>query len=135
MPATEAEIIKYAGNCWFAMKVGFVNQLYDLCEKINIDYKAVLQGMSADKRIGRTHLKIKHKGYRGYGGTCLPKDSKAFIVFAKENGIDLSILKETDKYNDNLLKEQGLNPLDVKVKDCQDEISYSSTKEIIINEK
>jgi len=130
MPAAEAEMVKYAGNCWFAMKVAYANQLFDLCEKVDIDYKAVLEGMSADKRIGRTHLKIEHKGYRGYGGKCLPKDSKALLHFAKENGIKLGIINEADVYNDELLKKQGLDPLDTDkgVERKNDAVSYSSSK-------
>jgi len=111
MPATEAEMVKYAGNCWFATKVAFANQIYDLCEKLEIDYEPVLDGMAADKRIGRTHLKIFHKGFRGYGGKCLPKDLKALISFAKTNDMTLSVLEEVDRYNDELVKLQGLNPL------------------------
>jgi len=114
MPATEAEMVKYAGNCWFAMKVAFANQMYDLCEKIGIDYELVLEGMAADKRIGRTHLKVVHKGFRGYGGKCLPKDVKALIVFAKSAGMPLSVLEEVDGYNDILLESQGLEPLNTK---------------------
>jgi len=114
MPATEAEMVKYAGNCWFAMKVAFANQMYDLCEKIGIDYELVLEGMAADKRIGRTHLKVVHKGFRGYGGKCLPKDVKALIVFAKNAGMPLSVLEEVDGYNDILLESQGLEPLNTK---------------------
>ena len=135
MPATSAEMIKYAGNCWFATKVAFANQLYDLCQKVKTDYKNVLEGMSADKRIGRTHLKIFHKGYRGFGGACLPKDSKALIELAKKKDVNLSILSEVDRYNDELLISQGFNPLDTdkSKKDIpMDEESYSSSKELKI---
>ena len=133
MPSTSAEMIKYAGNCWFANKVAFVNQIYDLCEKIKVDYKHVLEGMSADKRIGRTHLKIFHKQYRGFGGTCLPKDSKALIELAKKKNINLSILEEVNRYNDELLKSQGLDPLNTnkdKKNVPEDEKVYSSSKEL-----
>lgn len=137
MPASEAEMVKYAGNCWFAVKVTYANQIFDLCEKVGIDYKTVLEGMSADKRIGRTHLKIVHKGYRGYGGKCLPKDSKALLHFANQNGVGSGILEEADIYNDGLLSEQGLDPLDTdkgqeNEKRAKDELGYSSSKEIKI---
>jgi UDPglucose 6-dehydrogenase len=111
VPATIAELIKYFGNTWFATKVTFANQMYDLCQKLGVDYELVMEGISADKRIGRTHLKIWHNGYRGYGGKCLPKDSKTLIKLAEEKGINLSVLKAANDYNDKLLKKQGLDPL------------------------
>lgn len=134
VPATAAEMIKYAGNCWFSTKVSYANQLYDLCEEIGIDYKTVLEGMAADKRIGRTHLKIFHKGYKGFGGACLPKDIKALLKLAEEKGVDLSVLKEVNAYNDKILKEQGLDPLntDLGTKRVENEKSYSISKEIRI---
>jgi UDPglucose 6-dehydrogenase len=104
MPSTEAEMVKYMTNTWFSTKVAFANQIYDLCQKLKINYELVKEGCSADKRIGRTHLDIWHKGFRGYGGKCLPKDTKSLIGFAKGLGVDLSILKEVDKYNDGLQK-------------------------------
>ena len=133
MPATEAEMVKYAGNCWFGTKVAFANQIYDLCKKISIDYKMVLEGMAADKRIGRTHLKIMHKGFRGFGGKCLPKDLKALISFAKTNNVFVSILKSVDAYNDVLIEKQGLDPLDTgsRLEFLQDkEERYTSSKEV-----
>jgi len=133
VPATEAEMIKYANNSWFAVKVGFVNQIYDLCEKIKIDYKTVLEGLATDKRVGRTHLKVWHKGYRGFGGKCIPKDSKSLLFFAKQKEVHMPILKSANDYNDGLLKSQELNPLDTdsspKVKE-DNEKRYTISKEI-----
>ena len=137
VPATEAEMIKYSGNCWFATKVTFANQIYDLCQRIGIDYKTVLEGLAADKRIGRTHLKIHHKGYRGFGGKCIPKDSKALIKFAKDNGIEVSILQTVDKYNDALLRGQDLDPLDTDTghKREDNEKGYVISKEIKVKKR
>lgn len=108
LPVTEAEMIKYFGNTWFSTKVIFANQIYDLCQKLGIDYDRVKEAAAADKRVERTHLDIWHKGKRGYAGKCLPKDIKAFIHFAEEKGIDLKVHKVVDEINDNLLKEQGI---------------------------
>src|SRR3990167_8015843 len=77
--ADEAEMVKYFGNNWFAIKVVFANQMYDYCEKLGIDYEVVKDGAAADKRIGRTHLDIFHKGGRGAGGKCLRKDLAATV--------------------------------------------------------
>ena len=101
MPAKEAEMVKYFNNTWFATKVIFANQMYDLCHKLDLDYDRLVEAAAADKRIGRTHLNIFHKGYRGYGGKCLPKDIDAF-----SNKFNISLLKQVKKINDELLKEQ-----------------------------
>jgi UDPglucose 6-dehydrogenase len=105
MSATEAEMVKYFGNTWFATKVAFANLIYDLCQALGIDYDTVKEAAAADKRIGPSHLEVWHRGYRGYGGTCLPKDIRAFIQFADERGVDLAIHKVVEEYNNKLRKE------------------------------
>jgi len=75
---------------------------------LGIDYDRMVEAAAADKRIGRSHLNVWHKGYRGYGGACLPKDIKAFIRFADEQEIDLKLLKLVDEINEKLLKNQGI---------------------------
>jgi UDPglucose 6-dehydrogenase len=109
MPCTEAEFVKYFGNCWFALKVTFVNQMYQLIKEVGANYEVVAEGSAADKRIGRTHLKTPHKGYFGFGGLCLPKDLKALLSFSKEIGVDMPTLQSANDYNDELLKSQGLD--------------------------
>jgi len=108
LPATEAETVKYFGNTWFSTKVIFANQMYDLCQKLGVDYDRIMETAAADKRIGRSHLKVIHKGYRGYGGKCLPKDIKTLIQFADENGVDLKLHKMVEEINNQLMKEQGI---------------------------
>lgn len=108
LPATEAEAVKYFGNTWFAIKVIFANQFYDFCQALKIDYDRIMEAAAADKRIGRTHLEVLHKGYRGYGGKCLVKDIKALIQFANQIGVDLKLHKVADEINDELLRSQGI---------------------------
>lgn len=108
LPAKEAETVKYFGNTWFATKVIFANTIYDLCQKLGINYDRVMEAAAADKRIGRTHLEVWHKGKRGFAGRCLPKDMKAFIKFAEKQGVDLKLHKVVDEINDKLLKDQGI---------------------------
>jgi len=112
MPATEAEMVKYFGNNWFAVKVAFANQMYDLCQKVGIDYDRIKEAVSADKRIGRSHLEVMHKGYRGYGGKCLPKDIRALIQFAGENGVDMKLHKTAEEINNKLLKDQSIEDVE-----------------------
>lgn len=106
--STEAEMTKYFGNTWFSTKVVFANQMYDLCEKVGVEYDAVKECVAADKRIGRTHLEIFHKGYRGYGGKCLPKDTRALIQLGDRVGSEMTLLKEVERINNELVKQSGL---------------------------
>ena len=109
MPATEAEMVKLFSNTWFSTKVIFANQIYDLCQKLGIDYEKVKEAAKADKMIGKTHLEIFHKGYRGYSGKCLSKDIKALIQFANEQGIDLKLHKIVEQINNGLMRKQGID--------------------------
>ncbi len=113
--ATEAEIIKYAGNVYFSQKVNWANALAKVSEKIGADYENVRKGMSADYRIGDSHLDVNHGGYRGFGGYCFPKDTAAFMAFAKEKGLhDVhELLTAAWKFNEKLLADQGLTVEDV----------------------
>ncbi|MCS6957039.1 MAG: UDP-glucose/GDP-mannose dehydrogenase family protein [Aquificaceae bacterium] len=93
-PAT-AELIKHASNSFLAMKISFINMIADLCEKAGADVKLVADGMGYDKRIGRAFL---NAGI-GYGGSCFPKDVKAFIRIAQDYGLDFGLLREVEKIN------------------------------------
>ena len=108
IPATEAEMVKYFGNTFLSTKVIFGNQIYELCQKLGIDYEIVRESASADKRIGYSHLDVRHGGYFGYGGKCLPKDIRALIQFADKNGVDLKLHKAVEEINNQLMKEQGI---------------------------
>ena len=93
-----AELIKYASNAFLAVKISFINQIADLCEKIpGTDVNVVAEGMGLDRRIGREFLKAG----LGYGGSCFPKDTVAMSSFAKEKGLDLSLVNSAIQYNDN----------------------------------
>jgi len=113
--ATEAELIKYGGNVYFAQKVNWANALAKISEKLGADYENIRKGMSADYRIGDSHLDIVHGGYRGFGGYCFPKDLSALMTFAKERGLGEvhNLLKSAWDFNGNLLSEQGLTYDDV----------------------
>lgn len=83
--AEEAELIKYGGNCFLAMKVVYMNLLHDLAGSLSADYDVIATAMSADSRIGTSHMKVidqsGHQGAvagRGAGGHCFPKDLAAF---------------------------------------------------------
>jgi len=113
MPATEAEFVKYFGNAFFALKVAYVNQMYDLCQKMGLDYDRIKDcGKAEPMMVGdqkHTHLEIFHKGYRGYGGKCLPKDTRSIIQLAKKHGVQLSLLEKAEEYNNELGRQQGID--------------------------
>ncbi len=81
-----AELTKYAGNAFLAMKVTFINEMADLCEKVGADVHDVARGIGLDGRIGRKFL---HPG-PGYGGSCFPKDTLALVRTAQDHGAPLA---------------------------------------------
>lgn len=109
IPARAAELVKYFGNAFYALKVAYANQLYDMCQKLDVDYDCLKNCVAAEPMVGGTHLEIFHKGYRGYGGKCLPKDTRSLIQLGDSVGIDLSLLKAAEIYNNALGTSQGLN--------------------------
>ncbi|MFA4936951.1 MAG: hypothetical protein WC575_01470 [Patescibacteria group bacterium] len=104
--ATAAEIIKYFGNSFLAIKVILANQMFDLCEALGVDYKQVREAVAADMRIGSSHLSIAPDGHRGYSGKCLPKDVKALVSLAKSLKISFELLATVDKINDQLVNKK-----------------------------
>ncbi len=109
IPAMEAEMVKYFSNTWFSTKVVFANQIYKLCKKLDIDYEIVRECAAADKMVGPSHLDVYHKGYFGYGGKCIPKDIRALIQLANEQGLDFRLHKTVEEINNQLMKEQGID--------------------------
>ena len=90
-----AELIKYASNAFLAVKISYINQMADLCEKIGADVHDVSKGIGLDKRIGSKFL---HPG-PGYGGSCFPKDTKALVKTANYYGSNISIVENVINYN------------------------------------
>jgi len=103
--ATEAEMIKYFGNIFLANKVIFANQMYDLCQKIGINYEVVKDCAGQDARIGKSHFSVFCDDGRGYRGACLPKDTKALIQFAESVGCQPKLLKTLEEVNEELLSK------------------------------
>ncbi len=96
-----SEIIKYASNSFLATKIAFINEVADLCEVVGADVQQVAHAMGIDKRIGSKFLNAGP----GFGGSCFPKDVKAFASAAKKKNIDLSIINTVNKSNqDRIIK-------------------------------
>ena len=90
-----AEMIKYASNCFLALKISYFNEIGLLCRKMEIDDTIVSRGVSLDKRIGAYGTKIG----KPFGGACLPKDTEALATRAEEIGITPDLLKVTLEIN------------------------------------
>ena len=90
-----SELIKYAANAFLAMKITFINEMADLCEKVGADVQQVAQGIGLDKRIG---AKFLHAG-PGYGGSCFPKDTLALARTAATAGAPLQLVETTTRVN------------------------------------
>ncbi len=94
-----AELIKYASNAFLAVKISFINELAELCEKVGADVDEVARAMGLDRRIGPKFL---HAGV-GYGGSCLPKDVAAIMHTADEAGVPLRVIRAASDVNDALM--------------------------------
>jgi UDPglucose 6-dehydrogenase len=90
-----SELIKYASNAFLATKITFINEIANLCEKINVNVEDISIGMGLDRRIGGRFLRAGP----AYGGSCFPKDTKAIVTTADKFKINLSLVKSVIKSN------------------------------------
>ncbi len=91
-----AEVIKYASNAFLAMKITFINQVADLCEKVGADVHHVAKGIGLDRRIGPKFL---HPG-PGYGGSCFPKDTLALVQTARDHDAPIELIETVVRLNE-----------------------------------
>lgn len=96
MDIPSAEITKYAANAMLATRISFINEIANLCDILGADVNQVRKGIGSDSRIGGKFL---YPG-TGYGGSCFPKDVKALIKTAADNGYELNVVKAVEKANE-----------------------------------
>ena len=116
---TQAELVKYTKNTFYAMKVIFANQMYDICQSLDEDWGTIKQIITAKQQqpIGDSHLDPIFGLYRGFGGKCLPKDSQALGVLAENLGCKYEILDAIQSDNEKLRKILTGKPSDVITND------------------
>jgi UDPglucose 6-dehydrogenase len=105
-----AELIKHAANSFLALKISYINAVANICEASGADVEKVAEGIGMDKRIGRAFLNAG----LGYGGSCFPKDIKAFIHISETLGQPFGLLKEVESINANQL-DRFLNKIREKL--------------------
>ncbi|EDP6086612.1 TPA: UDP-glucose/GDP-mannose dehydrogenase family protein [Campylobacter jejuni] len=109
-----SETIKYASNAFLAIKIHYINEMANFCEKVGADILEVAKGMGLDTRIGNRFLNPGP----GYGGSCFPKDTSAMAFMGKQNNIDLTLINAVIKGNEerkNQMSERILNSIkDIK---------------------
>jgi UDPglucose 6-dehydrogenase len=94
--AASAELVKYAANCFLAMKLSYVNAMAELCERLGADIADVTEGMGYDRRIGQSFLAPGP----GWGGSCLPKDTRAMLAVADSVDFEFRLLRAAIDTND-----------------------------------
>ena len=99
--AKTAELAKYMENCFLAAKVTFCNEFYDLAQGMGVNYDKLRETWLLDPRIGRSHTFV-FEDDRGFGGSCLPKDTSALVSQAEELGLDASFMKAVIEKNKRL---------------------------------
>jgi UDPglucose 6-dehydrogenase len=98
-----AELIKYAGNAFLAMKITFINEIADLCEKTGANVQDVARGIGLDKRIGGKFLNAGP----GYGGSCFPKDTLALVKTGQDHEAPLRLVEATVEVNERRKRAMG----------------------------
>ncbi len=89
-----SQLIKYMANCFFSVKVSFMNEMYQIANAANADWETAISGFISDGRIGNSHITVPgHDGSLGFGGKCFPKDLNALIYRAEELGVKPTVMK------------------------------------------
>ena len=110
---TTAQFIKYMANCFFAVKVSFMNEVKQAADKLGVNWEDAMHGFISDGRIGNSHLDVPgHDGRHGFGGKCFPKDLNAFIHLFEKNNVDPLVM--TAAWEKNLEVREEFDWKDIK---------------------
>ena len=101
--AKHAEMVKYFTNCFLATKVSFANEMYNICQQLDLDYDKVVEYATYDERLGKSHWAVPGRdGDFGYGGHCLPKDLSAIVSEFDTYGL----LEAVEQVNDQVREDR-----------------------------
>ena len=104
-----SELIKYTLNCFFSTKVSFMNEIKEISNKIGADWGKLVEGFTSDSRVGDSHIDVPGPdGQFGFGGKCFPKDLNGLTSFAKNLGLDTTVLEAAWKKN-TLVRKPSAN--------------------------
>jgi UDPglucose 6-dehydrogenase len=108
-----AELVKYMANCFFALKISYLNEIYKISQRIGCNYNFLKQIWLADGRIGNSHHEVPgHDGDFGFGGTCFPKDIAAFTEYAKILNMPIETLNAARKVNEEVRSKKDWQTFD-----------------------
>lgn len=109
----EAEIVKYMNNCFYATKISVMNEFYDMCKFLKIDYEEVRKMFLADLRVCNSHTEVPGPdNFRGFGGACFPKDMNGLVKFCEKNNIPSTMFKAAIEVNERVREKKDW--LDIK---------------------
>ena len=103
VPTRDAEMIKLVRNNYLSTKVIFFNDIFRLCQTMGVNYSNVQHGVSADPRIGASHTQVDGVTFKGYGGTCFPKDTNSLFHIFQENNMESTLLEANLYTNEYIL--------------------------------
>jgi len=99
----EAELLKYMSNCFFALKISFLNEIFMICKRLGADYNLIKKAWLADGRIGNSHHDVPgHDGDVGFGGACFPKDVAAFVKWGELNNLPVETIAAAQRLNNRI---------------------------------
>lgn len=105
--STHAEMVKYLTNTFLSVKVSFANEIYEICDKLKIDYDKVVEYATMDERLGESHWSVPgHDGDFGFGGHCFPKDLQAMIHLSDVLETTSNVLNAARDTNDKVRKNR-----------------------------
>jgi UDPglucose 6-dehydrogenase len=102
LSATEAEMLKYYSNVFNALRIIFANEMYEICKVLGADYTKIKHTFVMRGTAKDIYMDV-NESFRGYGGVCLPKDTKAIDALVKKYGLDLKLFETIDKENDKFI--------------------------------
>ena len=103
-----AELVKYVGNCFFSVKLAFLNEVFEMCGKLGLEYNEIKKLLLSDQRITNSHMDVPGPdGYKGFGGKCFYKDLNSLMHFGKNIlSLQMDMLEAANKVNDRVREKK-----------------------------